>query len=282
MSVYHQTLENKFSIVKELHAQSIDHWHQDVEMVYVLSGQAQIMIGNTIRICKAGDIAIVYSGEIHHVCGLENSSLYICMFDAGIIRNLQFEMKYTCNFISAEEQEKHGILVTVHEILDEIYQENADKGIWNDVVINADLIRLYALLVRKFERKDAGKNRNMVKVRHFQEALFYIEKEYANNITLSDVAKAINYNPNYVSYLFVAYTGGNFKKYLDSFRVNKAIELIRQSEDTFADISVQCGFSSIRTFNNVFRKITGMTPSQLRQAGDTSVQIGNFTPHHII
>ena len=282
MSVYHQTMENKFSIVKELHAHSTDHWHQDVEMVYVLSGQAQIKIGNTIRICKAGDMAIVHSGEIHHVCGLDKSALYICMFDAGIVRNLHFEMKYTCNFISAEEQEKHGILVTVHEILDEIYQENADKGIWNEVVINADLMRLYALLVRKFERTDAGKNRNMVKVRHFQEALFYIEKEYANNITLADVAKAINYNSNYVSYLFVAYTGGNFKKYLDSFRVNKAIGLIRQSEDTFADISVQCGFSSIRTFNNVFRKVTGMTPSQLRQVSDTSVQIGNFTPHHII
>lgn len=282
MSIYRQTFRNNFSIVKEFYAHSIDHWHQDVEIVYVLSGQAQIKIGNTLKICKAGDMAVVHSGEIHHVRSLENSSLYICIFDIDIIRKLHFEMKYTHNFISAEEQKTHGIEATIREIFDEIYQENADKGTWNDVVIHAGLMRLYALLVRNFERANADKSHNIVKFQHFQEALFYIEKEFAHNITLADVARAINYNPNYVSYLFVVYTGENFKKYLDSFRVNKAIELIRQSGDTFTDISAHCGFSSIRTFNNVFRKITGMTPSQLRQAGDTFVHIGDFKTQHRI
>lgn len=271
MSIYRQTFRNNFSIVKEFYAHSTDHWHQSVEMVYVLSGQAQIKIGNTQKICKTGDMAVVHSGEIHHVRGLENSSLYICIFDVDIIRKLHTEMKYTYNFITAEEQKKHGLEATIREIFDEIYQENADKGTWNDVVIHAGLMRLYALLVRNFERSNADISHNFVKIQHFQEALFYIEKEFSRNITLADVARAINYNPNYASYLFVAYTGENFKKYLDSFRVNKAIELIRQTGDTFADISAKCGFSSIRTFNNVFLRVTGMTPSQLRQSDNEAV-----------
>lgn len=277
MSIYRQTFWNNFSIVKEFHANSTDHWHQDIEMIYVLSGQAEIKIGNTLRICKAGDMAVVHSGDIHYVRGMENSSLYICIFDADILRNLDLEAKYTYNFITAEELEKCGIQDKVREIFDEIYQENADKQVLSDVVIHAALMRLYALLVRNFESLNAELPQNLAKIQHFQEALFYIEKEYVQNITLADVAREINYNPNYVSYLFVAYTGQNFKKYLDSFRVNKAIEMIRQTEETFADISVKCGFSSIRTFNNVFLRVTGMTPSQLRHGGDEVVVANDCT-----
>lgn len=277
MSIYRQTFWNNFSIVKEFHANSTDHWHQDIEMIYVLSGQAEIKIGNTLRICKAGDMAVVYSGDIHYVRGMENSSLYICIFDADILRNLDSEAKYTYNFITAEELGKCGIQDKVREIFDEIYQENADKAVLSDVVIHAALMRLYALLVRNFESLNAEMPQNLAKIQHFQEALFYIEKEYVQNITLADVAREINYNPNYVSYLFVAYTGQNFKKYLDSFRVNKAIEMIRQTEETFADISVKCGFSSIRTFNNVFLRVTGMTPSQLRHGGDAVVVASDCT-----
>ena len=268
MSIYRQTFQNNFSIAKECHARSADHWHRNVEMVYVLSGQAQIKIGDTQKVCKTGDMAIMHSGEIHSVTGLEKSSLYICIFDVDIIQNLPIEMKYPRNYISSEELSKNGVGDRILGILDEIYQENADNGVWNEVMIHADLMRIYALLVRNFERKNADKSHYKAKIQHFQEALFFIEAEYAQNITLADVAKSINYNPNYVSSLFVAYTGQNFKKYLDSFRVNKAIEMIAQTDHTFADISVQCGFSNIRTFNNTFHRVTGMTPSQLRQSGD--------------
>lgn len=275
MNIYHQIFQNNFSIVKEFYALSTDHWHQNMEMVYVLSGQAQIRIGNTVRLCNPGDMAIMHSGEIHAVHGLEKSALYICIFDANLIRNLHSEMKFIQNFISAEELKENGVGDRILGIFDEIFLENAEEESWNDVVIHADLMRIYALLVRNFERNNAEKSQNYAKIQHFQEALFFIEEEYAQNITLADVASAINYNPNYVSSMFVTYTGQNFKKYLDSFRVNKAIELIKLTEDTFADISVKCGFANIRTFNNAFRRVTGTTPSRLRQGDDEVILNGD-------
>ena len=264
MSVYHQTFQDNFSIVKELDACSIDHWHQNVEMIYVLSGQAIIKIGNTVQICNAGDMAIVHSGEIHNVCSMENSALYICIFDAEMIQNLNPEKRYSQNFVTQKELTVAGISTEILYIFDEIYREYRGDDLWNDVMIRAGLMRIYTLLVRNFESINMHRPQTLAKIQHFKEVLFYIEENYAQNITLSDVAKAINYNPNYVSYLFVAYTGLNFKKYLDSFRVNKAIEIIKQTEYTFAEISIQCGFPNIRTFNNVFRRITGQTPTQLR------------------
>lgn len=267
MKIRHQTFQNNFSIVKEVNARGADHWHQSVEMVYVLSGEVRIKIGNTEKICTAGDMAVMHSGEIHSVRSQTAGSMYICIFEADVIRNLSSETKYTRNFISSAELQERGVEDKIHGIFDEIYQENTEKAIWDDVMIHADLMRIYALLVRNFERSNDYKPQMIAKIQHFQEALFFIEESYAQSITLADVAKAINYNPNYVSTLFVSYTGQNFKKYLDSFRINKAIELIKQSGNTFADISVKCGFPNIRTFNNVFRRVTGMTPSQMRQGG---------------
>ena len=78
------------------------------------------------------------------------------------------------------------------------------------------------------------------------------------------MAKIINYNPSYVSSLFVSYTVVNFKSYLDSFRINKAVELIKNTNATITDISAQCGYENIRTFNNTFKRVTQMTPTQMR------------------
>ena len=95
--------------------------------------------------------------------------------------------------------------------------------------------------------------------------LAYITEHYAENISLADLSATINYNASYISTLFVTYTGVNFKTYLDNFRINLAVELLRSSNQTVADIAAHCGYENIRTFNNTFKRITGTTPSFVRK-----------------
>mgnify|MGYP003312618570 CR=1 FL=1 len=134
----------------------------------------------------------------------------------------------------------------------------------NKIIIVTDILRLYSLLVRNFERERSFDSRSMTKFRHFQNVLSYITEHYNENISLGSIAQTINYHPSYVSTLFVTYTGINFKSYIDNFRIGKAVELLRSTDMTISAIATQCGFDNIRTFNNAFRRVTGTTPSIVR------------------
>ena len=116
-----------------------------------------------------------------------------------------------------------------------------------------------------FEDDSATDEKTLARRQQFQLALEFIAEHYARSITLADVAEVINYTPSYVSTLFVSCTGVNFKTYLDHFRVKKAADLLCSTRQTVTDIAIQCGYDNVRTFNNVFRRVTGQSPSQLRK-----------------
>lgn len=264
MRILHEPIQRSFTITKLHKEWGFAHWHQRVEFVYILEGVCEIKVGSAKKVCKAGDMVVVHCGEIHSIVDMQDSTMYVCTFDPELIHYHHEDMRFIRSYISAQMLKEAGIEGAVFQCLEDSYRENVNQQAWNDVMILSNIMRIYSLLVRYFERSEEEKPQNPAKLRQFQDALLYIEENYTENITLSDVARVINYNTSYVSSLFVAYTGLNFKTYLDSFRVNKAVKLIKRTERTISDISAQCGFANIRTFNNVFRRVTGMTPMQVR------------------
>lgn len=266
LKIYHEPVKHKFSIHKKqkIIGNGIDHWHQRTELVYVLSGECDIKIGKTTYTFYSGDLAVVHSGEIHSIFIAEECEMYICLFNPSILYNFQAEMKFIKGYIPAAELKQAGIDREVLQLFEEIDREKTDSGVWHESIIQSDIIRLYSILVRHFEQKAHAGGKNSSKFQYFQEALSYITENYSENIALKDIAQKINYNPTYVSTLFVTYTGVNFKTYLDSFRINLAVELIKNTDQTIADIASQCGYENVRTFNNTFKRITNLSPSQLR------------------
>lgn len=264
MDIRQEMIQPNYTIRKLHREWGIAHWHQRVELVYVIQGRCEIAIGHTKRIYEPGDLAVIHSGEVHAVSDVEDSALYICTFDSRMLHQYCASTKEVCNCITANMLADAGIHKEILNCFEEMFQESNREDDRNEILILADILRMYGLLVRHFEQEPDTTIKNIAKLQQFQEALRYIEENYTDNITLQDVAQRINYNASYVSTLFVVYTGLNFKTYLDSFRVHQAVKMLKGSLCTIADISAQCGFSNIRTFNNVFRKVTGMTPSQFR------------------
>lgn len=212
-----------------------------------------------------GDLFVAQSGEIHSIENEGLCTLYICTFDPSILYSFQSELKFIKGQITAQELKSAALAEEVIRIFQEMLQEQENGALWHEVIIRTNILRLYSLLVRHFERDMSSGNRSMTKFTHFQNVLSYITEHYSENISLADIAATINYHPSYVSTLFVTYTGVNFKNYLDSFRINKAVELLRSTDQTVSDIAVHCGYENIRTFNYTFKRVTGTTPSLVRK-----------------
>jgi AraC-like DNA-binding protein len=92
----------------------------------------------------------------------------------------------------------------------------------------------------------------------------FIEEHQAENLSLKQVAKAVNTSTFYFCKVFKKATGINFTDYVSRIRIEKAKNLALNPNLRISEIAFEVGFQSLTHFNRVFKKITGMSPSDYR------------------
>ena len=96
-------------------------------------------------------------------------------------------------------------------------------------------------------------------------SLRYIKSNYTRKIRLADIASELHVNPSYFSALFSQEMKRPFTDYILELRINKAKELLRNTNMDILDISSAVGFENQSYFTKIFRTHTGLTPRQYRQ-----------------
>ena len=92
----------------------------------------------------------------------------------------------------------------------------------------------------------------------------FIEEHQAEEISLGDVAKAVNTSTFYFCKMFKKATGLNFTDYLSRVRVEKAKNLLLNPNMRISEVAFAAGFQSLSHFNRVFRRIAGESPTNYR------------------
>jgi AraC-like DNA-binding protein len=105
-------------------------------------------------------------------------------------------------------------------------------------------------------------NRNFFLIKQ----LFEEEKIYTNaELRVSDIAQTLSLSPNYISKIINENANIGFNDFTNQFRVNSVIEKLKNNEHrhkTIFSLAQEAGFKSKSTFQTVFKKITGRTPTQ--------------------
>jgi AraC-like DNA-binding protein len=94
----------------------------------------------------------------------------------------------------------------------------------------------------------------------------YIQKHIDEKITLDQAASVANMSASHFCRVFKKATDMNFSEYVARHRVEKAKEMLVESNYTMAHIAYDCGFNSVTDFNRTFKKITGITPTDFRRS----------------
>ena len=97
------------------------------------------------------------------------------------------------------------------------------------------------------------------------EALEILHRSYDEPLTASDVAAQLHIHPSYLHRLFREYTSRTMKEHLQWIRIQHARELLNDPRKSILDIAEEVGFSSPQQFQQLFRKITGMRPTDYRK-----------------
>ena len=94
------------------------------------------------------------------------------------------------------------------------------------------------------------------------------------NLTLSALSKHVGVSSNYVSQTLNERVGQSFFEFVNGWRVDEAIPLLRGGDDTVLAIAFEVGFNSRSSFYTAFKKKTGLTPSayKMQQAASREVR----------
>lgn len=125
------------------------------------------------------------------------------------------------------------------------------------------------LLVSFADQLSATSNQLAVRQAHAEppaitRAKAYIQDHLVEELTLSDVARAVNMSRFYFCKMFRKHTGLNFTDYVSRMRVERAKELLLNPNLRVSEIAYEVGFQSLTHFNRVFRRVVGKAPTEYR------------------
>jgi two-component system response regulator YesN len=103
-----------------------------------------------------------------------------------------------------------------------------------------------------------------VKSSMVERAKDYIEENHANTLDVATLAREFDKNANYFSHIFSEMSGYTFSEYLNMVRIEKAKQQLTRTNDTVYAVAKCVGYHNERYFIKIFKKLTGLTPTQYR------------------
>lgn len=98
-----------------------------------------------------------------------------------------------------------------------------------------------------------------------RQAKIFLEQHYMENITLEQVACLIGFNSSYFSVMFKKECGVGFQDYLTALRIDKAKEMLLQTDDSISEICYRVGYNDVKYFSKTFKKATNLRPSEFKK-----------------
>lgn len=247
---------------------SSQHSHYFLEILFIVDGRGTVEIaGNQFKIGK-NDI-VVYNADVRHA---EQSSpeepLEMCFiaFDKIQLKNLPPNaiLPQDSSFIFNAAQ----FADVLTQLFDLIRRELIIKDeFYAEIVKDASrtlLMYLFRVINDTSNSADLLNKDNILNI-----ILPYIEKNYLNNISLSDIAEDCFVNKYYLSHVFTENFGMSIGQYIRSKKLTLAQKRICESDLPISEIAEKCGFSNPAYFNRLFKKETGITPVQYRRTWKT-------------
>lgn len=133
-----------------------------------------------------------------------------------------------------------------------------DFNSWNDAFLYFENLSRHIFDIQASKQYDKSE-------RLINQIKLYIEEHLAESLTLTVIARVVNYNETYISRLFKQLSGTSLTEYITQERIKKAKYLLSSTSESMQDIAAALGFDTSQYFSSVFKKSTGISPSEYRR-----------------
>ena len=222
------------------------HFHEDYELCLTLNVRGKRILGNLVEDFTEKDLVITTPNVLH--CYKRDDAFLNVRCEVVVI---QFP----------KELPSWGIFDT--DQLRNIEAVQLFFGILHELAC-ADRTQVELIGVQSSDS-------TLPHSRRINKIVQFVEKNYHHKISLEDVGELVGMSASSVSRFFKQRTRHNFWDYLNGFRIDRAAQMMIETEHTISEISYACGFNNISNFNRVFRERIGTTPSDYRNKFKESI-----------
>jgi len=252
------------------------HWHPDLEFILVTDGTMEYFVNGRIVRLEKGEGIFINSKRLHYNYSKDFSN---CTFLVVVVHptllgvdtqlgreyfRLRFgiENEDYCVLRKDTAWQKEALSFTV-AMYDEINGTPPDQG--HNLLHLLSLVTSLCSGISENIKIASGQRADETSWIILWNMTGFIQKNYAEKISLDDIAAAGAVCRSRCCNFFGKYIGQSPNVYLTWYRVSKSCEMLRESNMSITEIAMACGFQSPSYFTHIFSKETGLTPKEYRK-----------------
>lgn len=261
------------------------HRHEFLEMAYIKNGRAIHTLSDaqtqndTQTLVEKGDYFIINYGAEHKftLINQERFDIINILFKPELIdkslknchRFLDLINHYLIRINTASLEKNptdviyHDKDQTIYNLVAQMETEYTRKEPGYVEILRCHLIEIIVRTMRTISKKESVVPGSQTDSSSY--ILDYIDKNYMNAISLSDICSGLLFSLPYLCRKFKKDTGFTFISYLQRKRMEQSGRLIANTDKKISEISELVGYQDIKFFNRVFKKHWGMTPGKFRK-----------------
>lgn len=246
------------------------HWHNSLELIYVLEGVQEFSIGNeAMHPIYPGNFILINSREIHSFQNKSHLKTMILQIPRAFLKKYIPDIdsiRFTSFFppMDKNQEQDYQEILEICKDMTAIYPIESSEAL---LCFQSLVFRLLFLMLRSFKQEVpyAELENTQKYIARLGRITSFVQEHYAEPLTLNQAAKEVSLNPDYFTRFFKKYMGVTFFDYVNSVRMERI-----QSDLLKTDLSIQellelHGFSNYKRFLKLYRSRYGCTPGQMRK-----------------
>lgn len=244
------------------------HWHEELEILYPLNGEADIIVDNKKYRLPKKHVTVVESGKIHSTFSYDSSEMFLRIYVSKECLQNYIPDITLCRIHCIPEDisgEQFPEYYKICELLAELTRLYIYDTPFFRLEAEGIVLQAAARLVRFFSRSAAPQAAaDPLTMERLRSVIRYVEQHYQEQISLQDAASRLGISREYFCRIFKKNIGNSFLQYLNDFRLSKIYGDLQSTSLSVSEIMEKNGITSQKQFNQSFKKRYGCTPSSVR------------------
>ena len=236
------------------------NWHENIEIIYVVSGNGvAVCDGKRVEMQK-GDIVIVNANRLHGYFAESEKMRYFCIIiDRSFFIGNHFDSNdYT--FENVVRDEKAAGLIEA--FAEEWKKEDSPMRVQK---LRAFALDIAVLLCDRYGEYDTAPKEEPRITAAVKQAIGYVRAESEKDISLDRISAFVGISKYYFSREFRRVTGYSFVEYLNIVRCENAKKMLLDENLSVGEVGRACGFKNMSYFTRTFLLCVGVTPREYRK-----------------
>lgn len=253
------------------------HLHLDLEIVYILKGQAEVYLDKKKYLLVENDFTLINANKKHHINSKTSDTLGIkFIIDYQMLTECMNmdQMLFWCNTTTDEENNYTTFRKTMDQILGLYFEKIPEEQFRVRCLINELLYQLVSNFLIKTDKE------RLIMLNEEEDSRIFeirnsILTNYQKQLSLGALAEQMHLSSAYLSRYIKQNFGFSFLDYLNNVRIFHAVDDLVYSDKKMINIAIDNGYPTPAAFNKAFRDYYSMTPSEFRNTQKKTVQNDN-------